>query len=151
MGGGGWGIVPLFLTSALDWSEWSASHPRHFTPRETAPCTHWVGGWVGPRASLDTMEKRRISCPCQELNPSHQPVTVLTGLSVLQSLRSRNLKSGFSCTSVCITFSLFWASKYICEGVISMPHIAVSRTRRRCTKVEKHIKNKLYQDWRMDS
>jgi hypothetical protein len=35
------------LTSALDGGERSASRPSHFTPRETAPGTHWVGGWVG--------------------------------------------------------------------------------------------------------
>jgi hypothetical protein len=36
------------LTSALDGSEWSASRPGRFTPRETAPGTHWIGGWMGP-------------------------------------------------------------------------------------------------------
>jgi len=24
-----------------------------FTPRERAPGTHWIGGWVDPRAVLD--------------------------------------------------------------------------------------------------
>jgi hypothetical protein len=46
------------LTSALDWGEWSASGPGRFTPRETTPGTHWIGGWVGPRAVLDTVVKR---------------------------------------------------------------------------------------------
>jgi hypothetical protein len=32
------------LTSTLDGSEWSASHPGHFTPRVRAPGTHWVRG-----------------------------------------------------------------------------------------------------------
>jgi hypothetical protein len=36
---------------------WSASRPVRFTPREKAPGTRWIGGWVGPRACL---EKRRI-------------------------------------------------------------------------------------------
>jgi hypothetical protein len=39
------------LTSALDGGEWSASRPGRFTPRERASGTHWIGGWVGPRAS----------------------------------------------------------------------------------------------------
>jgi len=26
---------------------WSASHPGRFTPKERAPGTHWLGGWVG--------------------------------------------------------------------------------------------------------
>jgi hypothetical protein len=61
------------LTSALDGGEWSA----HFTPRERAPTPHWIGGWVGPRAGLDTMSKRKIPSPRQELNPDHpivQPI-----------------------------------------------------------------------------
>jgi hypothetical protein len=41
------------LTSALDGGEWSASRPGRFTPTERAPGTHWIGGWVGPRAILD--------------------------------------------------------------------------------------------------
>jgi hypothetical protein len=41
---------------------------------------HLLYGWVGPRASLDTMEKRKISRLCQESNRSLsviQPVTQL--------------------------------------------------------------------------
>jgi hypothetical protein len=43
------------LTSALNGGEWSASRPGRFTPRERAPGTHWIGGWVGPRAVLDAV------------------------------------------------------------------------------------------------
>jgi hypothetical protein len=49
------------LTSALDGGEWSALHPGHFTPRERAPGTHWIGGWVGPRAVLDMAMKRKMN------------------------------------------------------------------------------------------
>jgi hypothetical protein len=31
-----------------------------FTARERAPGTHWIGGWVGPRAGRDAMEYRKI-------------------------------------------------------------------------------------------
>jgi hypothetical protein len=48
---GSGGIAP-FLTSALGGCD-----------------THWVGGWVGPIASFDAVEWRKISCPCQELIP----------------------------------------------------------------------------------
>jgi hypothetical protein len=58
MGGGG--IALPFLTSGLDGGEWSASRPCRFTPGEIAPSTHWRGGWVGPRAGLDYVEKRKI-------------------------------------------------------------------------------------------
>jgi hypothetical protein len=35
----------------------------HFTPRERTPGTHWIGGWVGPRASLDTEARGNILSP----------------------------------------------------------------------------------------
>jgi hypothetical protein len=57
------------LTSALDGSEWSASHPVRFTPRERAPGTHWIGGWVGSSVGLDAMVKRKIPSPCWDSNP----------------------------------------------------------------------------------
>jgi len=48
-----------FISLALDRGEWSASHPGRFTPRERAPGTHLLG-WVGPRAGLDLVERRKI-------------------------------------------------------------------------------------------
>jgi hypothetical protein len=57
------------LTSALDGNKWSASHPGRFTPRERAPGTHWIGGWVGPRAVVDAVVKRKIPSPHRESNP----------------------------------------------------------------------------------
>jgi hypothetical protein len=49
--------IHIFLTSALVEGECSASQSCRFTPTETAPGTHWIGGWVGPRAGLDDVEK----------------------------------------------------------------------------------------------
>jgi hypothetical protein len=54
------------LTSALDGGEWSASRRGRFTSRERAPGTHWIGGWVGPRAVLDAVVKRKIPSPLRE-------------------------------------------------------------------------------------
>jgi hypothetical protein len=48
-----------FLNSALDGGEWSASCPGCFTTGGRALCTHWTGGWVGLRAGLDTVAKRK--------------------------------------------------------------------------------------------
>jgi hypothetical protein len=65
------------LRSALDGGEWSASRPGCFTSRERAPGTHWIGGWVGSRAVLDTVVKRKIPSPRRESNsrtPIVQPV-----------------------------------------------------------------------------
>jgi hypothetical protein len=58
-----------FLTSVLDGGEWSASRPSRFTPKEITPGTHWIGGWVGSRAVLDAVVKRKIPIPRRESNP----------------------------------------------------------------------------------
>jgi hypothetical protein len=57
-----------YLISALDGGEWSVSRPVRFTPRERAPGTHWIGGWVGPRFVLGAVVKRNIPSPRRELN-----------------------------------------------------------------------------------
>jgi hypothetical protein len=49
--------IHIFLTSALVGGEWSTSHPGCFTPKQRAPGTHCIGGWVGPRAGVDDVEK----------------------------------------------------------------------------------------------
>jgi hypothetical protein len=59
-----------FLISALDGGEWSASHPGRYTNRERSPDTHWIGGWVGPRAGLDAVTKRNIPSPRRDSNLS---------------------------------------------------------------------------------
>jgi hypothetical protein len=76
-----WGVevyLHAFLISALDGGEWSTSRPGRFTPRERASATHPIGGWLGPRAILDAVVKRKIPSPLQESNPKTpivQPVT----------------------------------------------------------------------------
>jgi hypothetical protein len=40
-----------------------------FTPRERAPGTHCIGGWVGPRAGLDAEIRGKILCLCRGSNP----------------------------------------------------------------------------------
>jgi hypothetical protein len=54
-----------------------SSRPGRFTPRERAPSTHRIGGWLGPRAVLDEVVKRKIPSPRRESNsrtPIVQPV-----------------------------------------------------------------------------
>jgi hypothetical protein len=66
-----WGsgcIAPNILVSALDGGERSASRPCRFTPRERAPGTHTIGGWVGPRACLDAVVMRKIFSPYWDSN-----------------------------------------------------------------------------------
>jgi hypothetical protein len=54
---------------------------------DRTPGTHWIGGWVGPRASLDAVAKRKIpslhwkSNPNRPNHPAHILVAILTELS----------------------------------------------------------------------
>jgi hypothetical protein len=57
------------FTSALDGGEWSDLRSGRFTPRERALGTHWIGGWVGLRAILDAVVKRKILSPHRQSNP----------------------------------------------------------------------------------
>jgi hypothetical protein len=54
----------------------AALSPPHHRGGRRSPGAHWIGGWVGPRVSLDTMEKRKILY-CHELNlgrPARSPL-----------------------------------------------------------------------------
>jgi hypothetical protein len=43
--------------------------PLRLYAQERAPVTHWRGGWVGIRAGVHGVEKRKISWLCRESNP----------------------------------------------------------------------------------
>jgi hypothetical protein len=49
----------------------------NFTPEVIAPGTHWIGGWVVPRAGLDTVTKRKnpLIAPAGNQTPVVQPLT----------------------------------------------------------------------------
>jgi hypothetical protein len=64
------GIAPLVLISALVVGEWSASLAGRYTPGEGVSFTNWIGGWVGPRAGLDAVEKIAVV----NRTPAVQPV-----------------------------------------------------------------------------
>jgi len=53
------GYLHSFLTLHCG-SEWSVSRARRFIPGETIPIIHWTSGWMGPRASLDSSERRKM-------------------------------------------------------------------------------------------
>jgi hypothetical protein len=44
-------------------------HAPAALPRERAPGTHWIGGWVCSRAVLDAVVKRKIPSLRRESNP----------------------------------------------------------------------------------
>jgi hypothetical protein len=52
--------IHVFLTSALDGGEWSASRLGRFIPGERAPGIHWIGDWVGSITSLDDVKRRKF-------------------------------------------------------------------------------------------
>lgn len=69
--------------------------------------THLLGGWVGLRAIVDVLEKRNISCFCQELNPkpcSFYPVTRPTTLPKL--LEGVTMPALSLLMDMCVTFCI---------------------------------------------
>jgi hypothetical protein len=71
--GGRGGIAPTHFNLGTRWGWVVSVTPR---PRFT-PGTHWIGGWVGPRAGLDAGARRNILCPWRGSNldrPIVQPV-----------------------------------------------------------------------------
>jgi hypothetical protein len=71
--------INVFLTSALDRVSGQFHSPAALPP-EKAPGTHWIGCWVGPRASVDDVEKRKfLILPGLELLPA-----ILAALSLDQ-------------------------------------------------------------------
>jgi hypothetical protein len=67
-------IALLFLDLGTSW-RWVVSFtPRQLYPRGKRPSTYWIGGWVGPRADLDDVEKIKfLILPGQELQPLGRP------------------------------------------------------------------------------
>jgi hypothetical protein len=85
------------LTSALAGGKWSASRLGRFTPAERAPGTHWIGGWVGPRAGLDNVVKRKFVQPeasryTDYATPAHDErvVTVFNTIYLLATIKAKN-------------------------------------------------------------
>jgi hypothetical protein len=61
----------LLLTPGLGtrWGWVVSVTPRPlFTPGERTPSTHCTGGWVGPRAGLDTEVRGKFVCLCRGSN-----------------------------------------------------------------------------------
>jgi len=56
-------VLPhLIFNLDTRWGVWSPLSLGCTILRERAPGSHWIGDWVSPRFSLDTLEKRQISC-----------------------------------------------------------------------------------------
>jgi hypothetical protein len=71
--GGGGCIDPHFLDLGTSW-RWAVSFtPRPLYPRERAPGTHCIGGWVDPRAGLDMAKWKFLTLPGIEPRPLSRP------------------------------------------------------------------------------
>jgi hypothetical protein len=64
-----WRYSSTVLDHGTRWRRVVSFTIRPLHSDEGAPSTHWLGGWVGSRASLDAMEKRKISCPMPGTEP----------------------------------------------------------------------------------
>jgi hypothetical protein len=81
--------APHFSSLGSEWLDWI---PCQFSPGDRAPCTHCRGGWVGPRAGLDSFEKRKFSFPCQKCNQNFLVVQ-----RVAQTLHRLTLAATIKC------------------------------------------------------
>jgi hypothetical protein len=68
---GEWRHNHVFFDLGARWKWMVSFTPRPLYPRERAPGTHWIGGWVDLRAGLDTVWKRKIPSPRRESNTDH--------------------------------------------------------------------------------
>jgi hypothetical protein len=73
---GVWGsgcIYPHFLHLGTSW-RWVVSFtPRPLYPRERAPGTHWIGGWMDPQVGLNDVKRKFLTLPGLELQPLDRP------------------------------------------------------------------------------
>jgi hypothetical protein len=70
-------------------------------PGKQTPSTRFIGSWVGPRASLDVMEEREISCLCRKPNSGFSVVQ-----PVAQSLYRLSYPDSYYITIVCLKTSV---------------------------------------------
>jgi len=95
-----------FAHSQLKWrGELLTSHFDCFTLRERAPDTHWIRGWMGPRAILDILEKRKNFMHLPGIQPG-----------CIQRIPSRY--AGWVCPYF-LTFFLTYLLTYILHGAES--------------------------------
>jgi hypothetical protein len=117
---GEWMYRSTFLDLGTSW-RWVAG----FTPLpiyiqgKSPPDTHWIGGWVEPRAGLGDVEMRKLSTlPGLELRPLGRParsqspyqnlLTCLLAwcLSELTQFSQQNLH-------ICSTYSQYWENYWV--------------------------------------
>jgi hypothetical protein len=70
--------------------------PAASPPRKEPPGTHWIGGWVGPRAVLDVVVKRKIPSLRRESNPRTPIVQPLASMDMFQYRKSLYIETNMA-------------------------------------------------------
>jgi hypothetical protein len=84
---GSGGIAARILNLCTRWRRVISFTPLLLYSPGKAPGSHGIRGWVGPRAGLDAVAKRKNPYPCQESKfgrPTHSVVTILVELCVTE-------------------------------------------------------------------
>jgi len=99
----------------------------------TAPGTQYVGGWVGLRAGLDVVTKRKKPWLCRESKPgrpARNVVTILTDLRRLPFIASSVMNSGnsriFDSKTVTVQSSLYLSSQCIMKTSLTLYVVHIS-------------------------
>jgi hypothetical protein len=78
------------LDLGMRW-RWVVSFTLDFTPREGAPGSHWMGGWVSPRNSLECCgEEKNLAVTGIEAQPSSPRACYYTDWAVLAPLNTES-------------------------------------------------------------
>jgi hypothetical protein len=77
-----------FVKVKGDWArrKFAAPHVRILGPRWKRVVNFAVGGWMGPRAGLDDLERWNIPCSCRDSNPRSPALSVVTLPTTLSRL-----------------------------------------------------------------
>jgi len=70
------GTSPSILNLGTGWRWVTSLMPRPLYLQRKSPWYQLIGGWMGPRDSMKILDKRKISCSCQDWNAQIvQPVS----------------------------------------------------------------------------
>ena len=61
---------------------WSTSRPHRFASGGKTPGTHWIGGWVGTRAGLDVLERKKKPVSAAGIRTPERPARSLVTIEV---------------------------------------------------------------------